>query len=122
MTALAHNDYVSLHGQWLAVTDKKQKTDNNPEIFAANLPKLVNTTEGRDSELLSNSMPLTATAYDSDTLKDTTSMLHIVEKLGGALPLYHPHALLVAIRSGDMLQVFFSILQSVLKLSCLAFI
>ncbi|KAG2290538.1 hypothetical protein Bca52824_050142 [Brassica carinata] len=101
MNALAHNDYVSLHGQWLAVIDKKQKTDNNPEIFAANLPNLVNITEGRDSELLSNSVPLTAAAYGSDTIKDTTSMWHIVEKLGGALPLYHPHALLVAIRSGN---------------------
>lgn len=118
MTALAHNDYVSLHGQWLAVIDKKQKTDNDPKFFAANLPNLGNTTEGRASELLSTSMPLTATAYGSDTIKDTTSMFHIVEKLGGALPLYHPHALLVAIRSGDMLQVFFFLLlKSVLKLS-----
>ncbi|CAH8387038.1 unnamed protein product [Eruca vesicaria subsp. sativa] len=101
MTALAHNNYVSLHGQWLAITDKKQKTDNNPEFFAANLPNLVNTAEGRDTEWLSNSMPLTASAYGSDTIKDTTSMLDMVEKLGGALPLYHPHALLVAIRSGN---------------------
>ncbi|KAJ0258188.1 Transducin family protein / WD-40 repeat family protein [Hirschfeldia incana] len=101
MNALAHNDYLSLHGQWLTVIDKKQKTDNNPEFFGANLPNLVNTTKGRDSELLSDSMPLTATAYGSDTIEDTTSMLQMVEKLGGALPLYHPHALLVAIRSGS---------------------
>ncbi|CAH2057724.1 unnamed protein product [Thlaspi arvense] len=136
MTALVHNDYVSLHGQWLAVIDKKQKIDNNPRIFAANLSNLVNATEeGRDSELLSdsgindlkeanaasisraciplpltsnaidgwqsNSMPLTGAAYGSDTINDITSMLNMVEKLGGALPLYHPQALLVAIRSGN---------------------
>ncbi|ESQ39302.1 hypothetical protein EUTSA_v10001279mg [Eutrema salsugineum] len=136
MTAVAHNDYISLHGQWLAVIDKKQKIDNNPEIFAANLPNLVNATEeGRDSELLSdsglidlkeadtasnsrgcipllptsnaiddwqsNSMLLTGTASGSESIIDIASMLHMVEKLGGALPLYHPQALLVAIRSGN---------------------
>ncbi|KFK37434.1 hypothetical protein AALP_AA4G256500 [Arabis alpina] len=136
MTALVHNDYVSVHSQWMAVIDKKQKIDNYPEIFVANLPNLVNATEeGRDSELLSGSgindlkeadttsissrciplpptsntiddwqcsgMPLTGTAYGSYAINDITSMLHMVEKFGGALPLYHPQALLVAIRSGN---------------------
>ncbi|CAA7044358.1 unnamed protein product [Microthlaspi erraticum] len=127
MNALVHNDYISLHGQWLAVIDKKQKIDSYTEIFVANLPHVVNATEeGRDSELLSvsgindlkeadtlpptssaiddwqsSSMPLTGTAYGSDVINDITSMLHIVEKLGGALPLHHPQALLVAIRSGN---------------------
>ncbi|VVB03520.1 unnamed protein product [Arabis nemorensis] len=136
MTALVHNDYVSLHGQWFAVIDKKEKIDNYPVIYAANLPNLVNATEeGRDSKLLSDSgskdlkeantasisrgcaplpptsnaiddwqsssMPLTGTAYGSDAINDITSMLHMVDKLGGALPLYHPQALLVAIRSGN---------------------
>ncbi|XP_020882701.1 uncharacterized protein LOC9318142 isoform X3 [Arabidopsis lyrata subsp. lyrata] len=136
MTCLVHNDYISLHGQWLAVVDKKQKIDNYPEIFAANLPNLVNATEeGRGSELLSdsgtndikeadtayisrgciplpstsnaiddgqvNSMSLIGTAYGSDTINEIMSMGHMVEKLGGALPLYHPQALLVAIHSGN---------------------
>ncbi|KAG7575146.1 WD40 repeat [Arabidopsis suecica] len=135
MTCLVHNDYISLHGQWLAVVDKKQKIDNYPEIFAANLPNLVNATEeGRGSELLSdsgtndikeadtayisrgciplpstsnaiddgqvNSMSLIGTAYGSD-INEIMSMEHMVEKLGGALPLYHPQALLVAIHSGN---------------------
>lgn len=141
MTSLVHNDYVSLYGQWLAVIDKKEKIDNFPEIFVADLPNLVNATEeGRDSELLSdsgindirkadtasigkgciplpptsnaiydwqiNNMPLIGIAYGSDTINDITSMGHMVEKLGGAFPLYHPQALLVAIRSGDMVQLF----------------
>ncbi|XP_010518332.1 PREDICTED: uncharacterized protein LOC104793635 isoform X1 [Camelina sativa] len=135
-TCLVHNDYISLHGQWLAVVDEKRKINNYPHIFSANLPNVVYATEeGRDSELLSDSstndikepdtasisrgcipqlstsnatddgqvksMSLIGTAYGSDTINDITSMGHIVEKLGGALPLNHPQALLVAIRSGN---------------------
>ncbi|CAN8284476.1 unnamed protein product [Cochlearia groenlandica] len=125
MTALVHKDYISLHGQWLAVIDKEQKIDTYPEIFAANFFNLVKGTEKvRDSELLADSgtapisrecMSLPPTSHASsdwssngmlftgamETINETTSMLHTVEKLGGALPLYHPQALLVAIRSGN---------------------
>ncbi|XP_023639738.1 uncharacterized protein LOC17889449 isoform X2 [Capsella rubella] len=82
MTCLVHNDFISLHGQWLAVVDEKQRIDNLPHIFAANLPNLV-------------------TATKEDTSTDITSMERMVDKLGGALPLYHPQALLVAIHSGN---------------------
>ncbi|XP_010523821.1 PREDICTED: uncharacterized protein LOC104802083 isoform X2 [Tarenaya hassleriana] len=80
MVVLLHADYISLHRQWLVQT---------PTSFNVNDDKK------------SSGLPLTSAPSGSDMLSDISSLLEMVERLQGSLPLYHPQALLAAIYSGN---------------------